>query len=142
MTQLDILIKIAEAYTILMKLMVKNAEYARIKAATSLKNLSEKNSTQLNNEVSNDIVLTDEDFVNIEKIFLYILQALNEEQSDYENVYRLSESFKQVLSSFKIVRKEMPSTLLQLYNSALQKIVITANNRLIVEQLRNMIYKN
>ena len=142
MTQLDILIKIAEAYTILMKLMVKNAEYARIKAATSLKNLSEKNSTQLNNEVSNDILLTDEDFVNIEKIFLYILQALNEEQSDYENVYRLSESFKQVLSSFKIVRKEMPSTLLQLYNSALQKIVITANNRLIVEQLRNMIYKN
>ena len=72
MTQLDILIKIAEAYTILMKLMVKNAEYARTQAATSLKNLSEEKLTQLNNETSYDKLLTDADYANIEKIFLYI----------------------------------------------------------------------
>ena len=142
MTQLDILIKIAEAYTILMKLMVKNAEYARIKAATSLKNLSEKNATQINNEIPHDVLLTEEDYSNIERIFLYILQAINEEQSDYENVYKLSVSFKQVLSSFKIVKREMPSTLMQLYNSALQNAVITDDNRLILEHLKNVLYRN
>lgn len=142
MNQLDILIKIAEAYTILMKLMVKNAENARIKASIFLKNLSEANSTQLNNDMSYEILLTDEDYANIEKIFLYILQVVNDEQSDYENVFKLSESFKQVLASFTIEKREMPSTLLQLYNSVIQKDVILANCRLSIEQLRNMIYRN
>ena len=142
MTQFDILVKIAEAYTILMKLMVKNAEYARIKAAISLKNLSEKTSTQLNNEMSQTTLLTVEDYANIEKIFLYILQALTEEQSDYENAYKLLDSSRQVLSSFKIEKREMPSTLKQLYNSVLQKVEISDDNRLTIEYLKNMIYRN
>jgi len=142
MTQLDILIKIAEAYTILMKLMVKNAEYARTQAATSLKNLSEEKLTQLNNETSYDKLLTDADYANIEKIFLYILQALNEEQSDYDNVYKLSETFKQVLSSFKIAKREMPLTLMKLYDSDIKKSAISDDYRLILEHLKNVIYKN
>lgn len=140
--QFDILIKLAEAYTILMKLMVKNAEYDRLKAYTSLKNLSESYSTELNNQISHDILLVDEDYDNIEKIFLYILQALNEEQSDVNNVHNLLTSFKQVLSSFKLVKREMPSTILQLYNSVLQRVTIIDDTRLIVEHLKNMIYRN
>lgn len=140
--QFDILIKLAEAYTILMKLMVKNAEYDRLKAYTSLKNLSESYSTELNNQISHDMLLVDEDYDNIEKIFLYILQALNEEQSDVNNVHNLLISFKQVLSSFKLVKREMPSTILQLYNSVLQRVTIIDDTRLIVEHLKNMIYRD
>lgn len=140
--QFDILIKLAEAYTILMKLMVKNAEYDRLKAYTSLKNLSESYSTELNNQISHDMLLVDEDYDNIEKIFLYILQALNEEQSDVNNVHNLLTSFKQVLSSFKLVKREMPSTILQLYNSVLQRVTIIDDTRLIVEHLKNMIYRD
>ena len=140
--QFDILIKLAEAYTMLMKLMVKNAEYDRLKAYTSLKNLSESYSTELNNQISHDMLLVDEDYDNIEKIFLYILQALNEEQSDVNNVHNLLTSFKQVLSSFKLVKREMPSTILQLYNSVLQRVTIIDDTRLIVEHLKNMIYRN
>ena len=142
MTHFEMLIKFAEAYTILMKLMVKNAEYARVKAYYSLKKISEDETTQLNNEICYDAILTDEDYASIEKVFMYILQALNEEPYDADNVQKLLESFNQVLSSFKITKREIPATLQQLYISVLDKLVITDENRLKVENFKNMIYNN
>ena len=76
------------------------------------------------------------------KKYFYILQALNEEQSDYDNVYKLSETFKQVLSSFKIAKREMPLTLMKLYDSDIKKSAISDDYRLILEHLKNVIYKN
>lgn len=142
MTHFEMLIKFAEAYTILMKLMVKNAEYARVKAYYSLKKISEDETTQLNNEICYDAILTDEDYASIEKVFMYILQALNEEPYDADNVQKLLESFNQVLSSLKITKREIPATLQQLYISVLDKLVITDENRLKVENFKNMIYNN
>ena len=142
MTHFEMLIKFAEAYTILMKLMVKNAEYARVKAYYSLKKISEDETTQLNNEICHDAILTDEDYASIEKVFMYILQALNEEPYDADNVQKLLESFNQVLSSLKIKKREIPATLQQLYISVLDKLVIADENRLKVENFKNMIYNN
>ena len=142
MTHFEMLIKFAEAYTILMKLMVKNAEYARVKAYYSLKKISEDETTQLNNEICHDAILTDEDYASIEKVFMYILQALNEEPYAADNVQKLLESFNQVLSSLKIKKREIPATLQQLYISVLDKLVIADENRLKVENFKNMIYNN
>ena len=73
---------------------------------------------------------------------MYILQALNEEPYDADNVQKLLESFNQVLSSLKIKKREIPATLQQLYISVLDKLVIADENRLKVENFKNMIYNN
>lgn len=143
MNKFDYIIKIAEAYTFLMKLLIKDSEYARQKASAMLQTLSENDDTHQDIEVSSITLLNSEDYGNIEKIFRTILEStLGLADHDIDSVYKLANSFRQVLNNFKMLEKrEMPDTLKKMYNHVLEKTDIQDDLKLLIEDIKQTIYK-
>lgn len=126
-----------------MKLLIKDSEYARQKASAMLQTLSENDDTHQDIEVSSITLLNSEDYGNIEKIFRTILEStLGLADYDIDSVYKLANSFRQVLNNFKMIEKrEMPDTLKKMYNHVLEKTDIQDDLKLLIEDIKQTIYK-
>lgn len=140
MTQLEISLKIVEAYTILLKLVTKNAEYAKTGLSYSIKKISERETTQLNDENSNVESLPANDCGELDLVFASILQAVVEKYNDMDSIYKLAKSYRQALSILIFNKRTMPSTISILFERTIGMDTISDDFRLLIENLRRILY--
>lgn len=145
MSNIEILHKFAESYTTLMGLLVKETNLLHHNTESLLRNLSTNttNGTQMDIENNNSMILTSEEYENVEKIFMTILQAIDEDYYDKDAILRLADSTKQMLSRFIVAKKkEKPLIIKNLYDKIITNDAISNEMRLLLEILNHQIYEN
>ena len=143
MNSIEILHKFAEAYTTLMGLLVKENGALMQSTEQMLRNLSvnSSNDTRMDDINNGRLILSDNEYEDVERIFLTILQAVDEKY-DNSAVLRLLDSTKQILSRFAIPqKKEQSITIKTMYDKVIMNSTIFDDVKLHIDKLKDLIYK-
>lgn len=140
MANFDVLHKIAKAYTILLELITKNVENTKIELSTSIKKISERDTTQLDEDSSNDTRLKLEDSEKLDQVYMTILQLVIGQYRDIDSVEKLAELFRRTLSYLMLDRKPTPIAIDELFDLAIKSAMISNDFKLLIEDLKKTMY--
>lgn len=140
MAKFDILLRIAKAYTILLELVTKNAENAKIELSSSIKKISERDATQVDEGYSNNDRMKLEDTEKLDQVYITILQIVIECSTDIEPVEKLAELFRQTLSHLIFDQRPIPITINELFELVIKSTLISNDFKLLLENIKKIIY--
>ena len=140
MAKLDILLRIAKAYTILLELVTKNAENAKIELSSSIKKISERDTTKVDENYSDTNRMKLEDTEKLDQVYITILQIVIESNNDIEPVEKLAELFRQTLSHLTFDQKSIPITINELFELVIRSTLISNDFKLLMENIKKTIY--
>lgn len=140
MAKLDILLRIAKAYTILLELVTKNAENAKIELSSSIKKISERDTTKVDENYSDTNRMKLEDTEKLDQVYITILQIVIESNNDIEPVEKLAELFRQTLSHLTFDQKPIPITINELFELVIRSTLISNDFKLLMENIKKTIY--